>query len=242
MSYDEFYNNMTMYAFKPGVDFFIRNGSVSSANPAGDLVLQTHSFGNTPDEISTHGRDIRLESRQHIYLRAARGLIAGRIYIRSGLTGYTADTLLRVPGTGDQPSTKILKTDFESINDDSVLNIFETINIVKYKEQMTGDSRYSFLIEDELDKQNDLFKSIIKREEGTYRFAGESDIPQFLQQYIGTEALVYNEEDEAYYFNPLVYDSVSLLNLAIQNLKINQKRINNLEERLQALEEQLNNE
>jgi hypothetical protein len=85
-----------------------------------------------------------------------------------------------------------------------------------------------------LENQNELFASLIKREEGIYRFEKEEDIPDFLKQYIGTETLEF--KNNAYYFNPLTYDTFGLWNLTVQAIKINQKKIKDLEERLSLLE------
>jgi hypothetical protein len=158
---------------------------------------------------------------------------AGRIYIRSGLTGYTTDTLLGV-GTTAQPSTKLIKTDIEQIPEQDIIDLFDKINIVKYKNHFTNQKTYSLIIEDELENQNELFASLIKREEGIYRFEKEEDIPDFLKQYIGTETLEF--KNNAYYFNPLTYDTFGLWNLTVQAIKINQKKIKDLEERLSLLE------
>jgi hypothetical protein len=190
---------------------FFGTGDVSSNAGTRYRSEGFRSFLFSPSLFKSTNDNVQIEAGRHIFLRAATGLSTGRIYIKSGLSGYTSDTLLRVPGFGgDLPSTKILKTDFEDIDDNHILNLFENINIVKYKDKMSGDNKYSFIIENELDNQNHLFASIIKREEGTYRFQSKDDIPEFLKEYIDTEALTINEEDGAYYFNPLVYDSVSL--------------------------------
>lgn len=176
---------------------------------------------------------ITLQAGIDFILRAGVNNSAGRIYIRSGLTGYTTDTLLGV-GTTAQPSTKLIKTDIEQIPEEDIIDLFDKINIVKYKNQFTNQKTYSLIIEDELENQNELFASLIKREEGIYRFEKEEDIPDFLKQYIGTETLEF--KNNAYYFNPLTYDTFGLWNLTVQAIKINQKKIKDLEERLSLLE------
>jgi hypothetical protein len=176
---------------------------------------------------------ITLQAGIDFILRAGVNNSAGRIYIRSGLTGYTTDTLLGV-GTTAQPSTKLIKTDIEQIPEQDIIDLFDNINIVKYKNQFTNQKTYSLIIEDELENQNELFASLIKREEGIYRFEKEEDIPDFLKQYIGTETLEF--KNNAYYFNPLTYDTFGLWNLTVQAIKINQKKIKDLEERLSLLE------
>jgi hypothetical protein len=159
--------------------------------------------------LQSTGGQIVLQSAFNNNLLLRSGTGTGRIYIRSGLTGYTSDQLLRVSTSGGAlPSTRIIKKDIKEIPNEQIIEIFDKINILEYKDKFTNEKKYSLIIEDELEKQNDLFKSIIKREEKSFRFEKEEDIPDFLKEYIGTEHIT--KEEDAYYFNPLVYDATSL--------------------------------
>jgi hypothetical protein len=159
--------------------------------------------------LQSTGGQILLQSAFNNNLLLRSGTGTGRIFIRSGLSGFTTDQLLRVPSSfGDLPSTQLIKENIKQLNEKEIIDIFDKINIVEYTDKFTNQIKYSLIIEDELEKQNDLFKSIIKREERSFRFEKEEDIPDFLKEYIGTEHIT--KEEDAYYFNPLVYDATSL--------------------------------
>ena len=64
-------------------------------------------------------------------------------------------------------------------------------------------------------------------------------MPDWLKEYENTPTLT--EDDGKYYFNPKMYNPNVLLALTVAFVKEKDTKIKNLEERLAALEDQLNN-
>ena len=196
----------------------------------------------------TNTRDFRVSATRHLYLESGLQNSNGRIYIKSGLTGYTADTLLRVPTTGGAlPSTKIIKDNIEDLNTVDIKNLLDNTRIIKYRNKLTNEESYSIIIEDEIEKNNVLIKDLVKRENSLYIFHSYDDIPDFLKPYVNTENFTietYHEQEKKvvkYYFNPLVFDNVSLGNISISAIQYNHNRIKKLEQEVEELKQLIKN-
>jgi hypothetical protein len=233
-------------------------------NISGSIYLQTtpttgtptiniNSFGITDRTINSStfdisttsaNRNLAINSADHLYLRAGTNNTQGRIYIRSGLSGYASDILLRVPSSiGDRPSTKIIKEEITELNTADIEKFLEATRIVKYKNRLNKEYEYSIIIEDEQEKENSLIKDVVKREEGLYVYHSYEEIPDFLKPYVDTENFTvktFFEEDieyKDYYFNPLVFDNTSFNNIAVSAIQYNYNRIKQLEKENQNLKE-----
>ena len=115
--------------------------------------------------------------------------------------------------------------------------MLDKTKILKYRNKITNEYAYSFIIEDEQEKENILIQSIIKREQGIYLFHSYEEIPNFLKPYVNTEN--FTIKDQSYYFNPLVYDDTSFHNIIMSAVQFNYKKIKKLENEIALIKEKL---
>jgi hypothetical protein len=142
----------------------VSTGLFATAQLAGNT--QSVTFYNPATINSGPGLSFAINAQNDLFLRAGRATpgqtSTRRIYIQSGLVNYTSDVVLRVPTLGGAlPSTQIIKDNIESLNENEIIEIFDKIDIIKYTDLMSNETHYSLIIENELEKQNNLFKSLI---------------------------------------------------------------------------------
>jgi hypothetical protein len=239
--FDTIRQRYQVWNIRPSYQLHIRNGTFSSTARGGPIVIQTFDGGG-PGINPTYGTDIELNSAQHIFLRAGRFDTGGRIYVQSPAL---AQTILRNPnGTGGlegatEVSSKIVKENFEAINKVEIETLLDTVEMKKfnYKENKyyTG---YSFIIEDEVEKNTPLIKDIIYNIEGTVLYDNFEEVPDYLKPYLNTNYL-RKREDGKYEYSSLEYRTSALAGITLAATQLNHNKIKDLEEENKKLKQEI---
>jgi hypothetical protein len=168
-----------------------------------------------------------------------------RIYLQNGgISGYGLQPLRNPNGLGGfdgatEVSSKIVKENFEIIKTEEIETLLNTIEMRKfnYKENkyFTG---YSFIIEDELEKNTPLIKDIVYSIEGTKLYNTFEEVPEYLKPYLNTNYLK-QREDGKYEYSSLEYRSSALAGITLAATQLNHNRIKELEEENKKLKEEI---
>jgi hypothetical protein len=180
------------------------------------------------------GNDITVQSRKSIYLEAVDGYIYGASNNVSSGTDYK---ILAEGVPARQVSTKLIKSNIQSINQNLIGEFLDKIEVKKYYNNLAETSGISLIIEDEIEKQNPFSDYLFSRNNGMARF---KKLPDFLLPYKDNESLIKTEgegENKRYIFSPMTINEYSLNSLSLASAKFNYNRIKQLEKENQNLKE-----
>jgi predicted phosphatase len=148
---------------------------------------------------------------------------------------------LRSAGSlGTLVSSTIVKKDIENLQKEDLQQFIDTIEIKQFKYKEDDSVGISLIIEEEENKNIPFKDFLFLRDTHHIRYETWDEVPQWLKVYENTEALT--KEIDGYYFNPKAYKTDMLSAITVAVVKEQDSKIKNLEERLAALEAQLNNE
>jgi hypothetical protein len=248
LSYDGFTNNFRLGAYQAGRSLHISafTGDSGTSSRGGDIFIQTHTLGDHPFDIQRYGRSIWLNSSQSIYLRAGQstGGVTSRIYVQNGSTSYGLTVLRNPDGTGGlatatEVSSKIVKENFEAINKVEIETLLDTVEMKKFNyKQNKYFTGYSFIIEDEVEKNTPLIKDIVYNIEGTVLYDNFEEVPDYLKPYLNTNYL-RKREDGKYEYSSLEYRSSALAGITLAATQLNHNKIKDLEEENKKLKQEI---
>ena len=153
-------------------------------------------------------------------------------------------TVLRNPnGTGGfdgatEVSSKIVKENFKEINQEDLKTFLDKVEMKKfnYKENKYQIG-YSFVLEDEIEKNTPFINEITYSINGTTIFE-EKELPDYLRPYLGTGYLK-QREDGKYEYSSLEYRSSALAGITLAATQLNHNRIKELEEENKKLKDEI---
>jgi hypothetical protein len=181
----------------------------------------------------------------------------GPLSLKAGFNGGTGDsariyvsrpdyasTVLRNPnGTGGfdgatEVSSKIVKENFKEINQEDLKTFLDKVEMKKfnYKENKYQIG-YSFVLEDEIEKNTPFINEITYSINGTTIFE-EKELPDYLRPYLGTGYLK-QREDGKYEYSSLEYRSSALAGITLAATQLNHNRIKELEEENKKLKDEI---
>jgi hypothetical protein len=189
--------------------------------------------------------DVHLRSFRDLYLKAGYSInspASARIYVSSPNSG---SVVLRNPTSlgpffgATEVSSRIVKKNFESISQIDLKNFLDKVEMKKFNyKQNKYTVGYSFIIEDEINKQTPFISDMVYAMNGTILYEKFEHVPEFLKEYLGTEYLK-QREDGKYEYSSLEYSSSALAGITLAATQLNHNRIKELEEENKKLKEEI---
>jgi hypothetical protein len=143
-------------------------------------------------------------------------------------------------GFGTVYSSKIIKKDITSLNENDIQDFIDKIEIKQFKYKENNKLGISLIIEDEIDKNIPLQNVLFKRDEsaGTI-FTSLNAIPEHLKEYLGTDNFIHNEQAGEYIFAPMAYDIAVMTSINTAIIKKQNNDIKKLKEENEILKQQI---